>query len=203
MNHTTAIDNPFCPPAKCQRLVAAGAALALSALALPSLAAGMHAHAHGVAELTVAMEGDVLEVAFVSPAASVIGFEHRAHTESEKNAANNAKAILEQPNALLSFTGSECELLKTSVDIASILPSSPGSGVKNGDHSHADHEQENHSEISAHYNYQCKGSDFPSTLELRFFSVFHGIEKIDVMWIGAAAQGGATVTQKNNTIEFK
>ncbi|WP_041522214.1 DUF2796 domain-containing protein [Gilvimarinus agarilyticus] len=202
MNLFNIINNTFLAEAKCQRLAKRAATLTLLALTFPAVAANMHAHSHGVAQLTIAMEGDELAVTIVSPAASIVGFEHKARTDSEKAALDNAKELLEQPNAVLTFTGSDCELHATAIDLTSILPETSGSLTQREGHSHEIHQRENHSEISAHYDYRCQSNHFPRSLELRIFSAFDGIEKIDTMWIHPTTQGGATLTPKDNKVEF-
>ncbi|WP_049722373.1 ZrgA family zinc uptake protein [Gilvimarinus polysaccharolyticus] len=188
-----------------QRMFAAATALALSVLAAPATAAGMQAHAHGVAQLTIAMQGDIMEVALVSPAANIVGFEHKANNAHENAVVAKVQSQLEQPS--LTFIGGDCDLHKTIVDIDEVSP-------PHSDHSHEHHERaqkhaqehaelDNHSEISAQYHYRCTANERPSKLIVGLFNTFEGIERIDAMWIQPAAQGSATLTPKNTTIEFK
>ncbi|MGB1290473.1 MAG: ZrgA family zinc uptake protein, partial [Porticoccaceae bacterium] len=41
-------------------------------------AASLDAHVHGLSQLTIAVEGETVELEFSSPAMNLVGFEHRA-----------------------------------------------------------------------------------------------------------------------------
>ena len=62
-----------------------------SLLTLTSVTAAQQpAHVHGIATLNLAMEGDKLEIEFVSPAGNIVGFEHEAVTAAERRAIRDA-----------------------------------------------------------------------------------------------------------------
>ena len=63
-------------------------------------AAQQSAHVHGIATLNLAMEGDELEIEFVSPAGNIVGFEHEAVTEAERRAIRDAIEQLRKGNEL-------------------------------------------------------------------------------------------------------
>ena len=63
-------------------------------------AAQQSAHVHGIATLNLAMEGDELEIEFVSPAGNIVGFEHKAVTEAERRAIRDAIEQLSKGNEL-------------------------------------------------------------------------------------------------------
>ena len=63
-------------------------------------AARQPAHVHGIATLNLAMEGDKLEIEFVSPAGNIVGFEHEAVTAAERRAIRDAIQQLMKGNEL-------------------------------------------------------------------------------------------------------
>ena len=82
------------------------------------------AHAHGVAHLNVAVEGNDLYIELFSPAANIVGFEHHPRTEKQKAAVNKAIEKLQAGEALFVFSpGAEGKLTKSKVDTAG------GSGI--------------------------------------------------------------------------
>ena len=62
--------------------------------------AQLSAHVHGIATLNLAVEGDDLEIEFVSPAGNIVGFEHEAVTANERRAVRDAVRLLKDGRAL-------------------------------------------------------------------------------------------------------
>lgn len=153
--------------------------LLLSANAIISANAGPHsheAHEHGVAQLTLAIEGNVLAIEFESPAANLVGFEHKARTQEEIKQVKQAKDILNSPEALFSFIGTNCIAQKTTADVSGVK------GDAHNEHKHHDHPK-NHSEITANYLFNCKNSSQLTSLSIALFEKFNGIKIINATWI--------------------
>ncbi|MBU2884355.1 DUF2796 domain-containing protein, partial [Gilvimarinus agarilyticus] len=91
-------------------------------LAPLSSAESLAAHTHGVAHMTIAMADESIAVEIISPAANLVGFEHQAQSEREVSAVKKATKILHQPEKLLTFSGGECSLLDTELDISALKP---------------------------------------------------------------------------------
>ena len=67
-------------------------------------ATGQHdAHVHGVAEITLAVEGREVEIVLMAPAISVVGFEHEAASEVQMEAVSSARELLDNGTALFRF----------------------------------------------------------------------------------------------------
>ena len=54
-------------------------------------APAQQAHLHGIAKLTLVLEGDALEISLESPAANIVGFEHQAISEKHIKAVEKAR----------------------------------------------------------------------------------------------------------------
>ena len=79
------------------------------------------AHVHGVAELTVAKDGTLLEMGFQSPGMNLVGFEHKAHSPSELEAVADTEKKLKDVNFLFEFQNQDCHLSSVNVDISPLL----------------------------------------------------------------------------------
>lgn len=158
------------------------------------------AHLHGFAELEVALEGGQMEIAFESPAVNIVGFEHRTESNEQRAQVQSAKSKLETPAQLFSFFGVSCSVRNVEVDVSALMPVEHDSHDTEHDH---DHEQ-THSEISAHYRFECEdNSSQMSALEVRLFSQFPGLEKLNVMWVTDTRQGAAELTSGSSVVRFR
>lgn len=80
-------------------------------------AAQQSAHVHGIATLNLAMEGDELEIEFVSPAGNIVGFEHEAVTATERRAIRDAVEQLRKGNELFDLPlAASCSLQVAAVE---------------------------------------------------------------------------------------
>lgn len=168
------------------------------------------AHTHGLATFTLVLEKGMVDIEFESPAANLIGFEHKATTQKERDAVVKMKSRLQQVKYLFSFLGIHCEAKKITVDVSSVISSEYDEHQHHGDsevHEHEpkshNHGKSRHSEISAHYRFSCKDSEQLNSLSAMFFKQFPRIEKIDAMWITETEQGTISLTPTNNKILLK
>ena len=183
-------------------------------------AASLDAHVHGVGELTIAIEGKSLEVQFASPAMNLVGFEHKATTAEQIATVKKVETQLNESDALFVITGNACKPAKAVIDVSSLKGDGDShSDEKHGhekhkhDHGHAHnhahdqhHEAEpddSHSEITAHYQFECKNETAVSSIAVQLFQRFPQIEKINAMWVTPTTQGAETLTAKQTVIEFR
>lgn len=179
--------------------------LALPFALLPGfvLAAGQHdhdhhdslgAHEHGAAELDAALDGSMLEIELRSPAMNLVGFEHAPSSDADKRKIADARERLEQPDALFGLPAAAgCKLAETELE----SPLFEGKAHDHGDeheheHEHdGDHESQ-HSEIRAHYHFDCATPQAIQALDLQaLFEAFPGTKKIQAQLIGPNGQRGA------------
>lgn len=171
----------------------------------------LKAHVHGLSELTIAMENNVVEIQLTSPAMNLVGFEHSASSKTDIAAVENAESILRQHKALFSFSDAGCKHLETNVDTSTLIDSDNHehdhhhqSHKDEHHHDHEDHdEDESHSEIVANYKYSCKDSSKLSSIEVGLFESFHGIHKIQAMWVVHAKQGSKELRASDTVIGFR
>ena len=177
------------------------------------LSVGLGAHVHGWSELMIAMEDKALEIELRSPATNLVGFEHKATTKKDIAAIENALSLLARHELLFSFSGGNCSLTNTTVDISGLTGNNDHDHDHDHDHeknnhSHDEHkdnhaEHDNHSDIIANYHYNCEEIATLTSITVDFFEIFSGIQQIRAMWITEKRQDAKTLSSKNNTIDLR
>ena len=176
-------------------------------------ATSLDTHVHGLSELNIAMEEETLEIQLVSPAMSLLGFEHKASTREQLAAVESAELQLRKHEALFLFSDSHCEHVKTSIDVSGLIKNDNhayANQKKSIEHEyahnpeHEDHAQhDSHSEIIASYQYRCVNKSNLSAITVNLFRLFPSVHKIHVMWVKPTQQGAVTLTSNNHIIEFR
>jgi hypothetical protein len=156
-------------------------------------------HLHGHAELRLALENSSLEVYLESPSANIVGFEHRATSDQQIQAAEAAKSILESPTEIFSFSDGNCSLSHSNVDFSAILQTAENH--QGGDHNDA--HQVDHSEITVGYKYHCQQGGELDVIRVELVDHFPGIEKIKVIWLTETKQGTVELTPESNLIQIR
>ena len=185
---------------------------ALSSLSLAhAQQANLGAHVHGVSELNIVIEGNKLEMQLRSPTINIVGFEHKASTAQQIRKVKQSEVKLHDHKSLFSFSSGGCKLTQAKIDLSDLIEhkttekdAHTHDHHKNDlDHSH-EHEDEHgdHSEIVAHYYYDCEDMDELSSISLGFFDVFPVMQQIKSMLITTSGQGAASLTRSNKTITF-
>merc|ERR1711941_213644 len=162
-----------------------------------------HSHVHGVAELMLAQEGNQLEILLESPAANIVGFEHKATSAEQIATVEQAEKLLNTPLKLFSFNG-ECNIHEVELE-----EHGHEHHDHDGEHHHAEHKHEHHSdhekheeehasshgEISVHYHFDCQSGDDVSAVTLNLKQHFPAIESLSVSWITEQGQGAVTLDE--------
>jgi len=110
-------------------------------------------HDHGVAQLSLALENQHLEVEFVSPAFNLVGFEHKVRTEAQHQAVNQMLKTLHQSYQMVRLDESAlCLLDRTEIE-QNLLAGDDHEGHKDHD-DHDEHEghkgHDDHDEHEGH-----------------------------------------------------
>ena len=183
---------------------------------ISSHALGQHtrhgAHLHGVAELTVAVEENAIEMMFTAPAASVVGFESEAASSEQVKAVEDARLVLRDPFRLVTFVGKKCDLIQAVVDLTAISSSQKDEhddheeGHDDHEEGHDDHDsadgEESHSDITAKYEFECSSDGQLKKLEFGPDELLFGLDKVNVMWVSESGQGAAEVTADQLVVEL-
>jgi len=148
-------------------------------------------HVHGEAQLLIALEGNSLEIEFLSPAANIVGFEHLPVNTVQRQAVESAIDTLKQASLLFSFPPTaKCD--SVSIEVESPLTD---------DDAH-DHEERAHSDFTGHYHYQCANMSLLDKIEIDLFRQFPGVEHLEVQSISKRGQQKIDLTPGHSTLEF-
>jgi hypothetical protein len=181
------------------------------------------AHEHGVAQMNVAFEGNELYIELISPAANIVGFEHQPRTQDQKAAVKAAIKKLEAGEKIFSFpsaAGGSLVKSKVHTDINNDYShesdeakshehdeTSTDAGHETEKHGHEEHqhgdEHERHSEFKAEYHFVCKKPEKLVYVDVMLFSVFSGIEHIEVQLLTGTKQTAYELTVTKKKILFK
>lgn len=140
----------------------------------------LDAHVHGLSEMTMAIEGETLDIQLISPTINLFGFEHKASNKKEITIINNAKALLSNTASLFSFSGGGCSLINTVIDVSGLIKfheSGHEHQPKQNKKSHDDHsvQEESHNQLVANYRYHCEEITTLSAITVLAFDQFSGI----------------------------
>jgi hypothetical protein len=195
----------------CSAFAGAVAAALVHALTItPALAGDRREagrHEHGTGELSVAIDGNDVEVELEGPAANFIGFEYQPSTAAEQQALDAALATLREPGQLLAWPAAAgCQLVS-----AEVTPPDYGEAEENGDHGDPhdgeaddDHAGEvGHSEIAALYAYRCSKPGSLDALRVLVFERFPQTERLAAGVAGPGGQTGATLTPAATVLKLR
>ena len=110
---------------------------------------GRHAdaHVHGVSVLQIAVEGASVAMELRAPGADIVGFEHAAQADADKDAVEAALTLLRDPVALFGLAGCTADEIEAHVDIEGEDHAGHGHEDKHEDHDAHAHEGEHHDEL--------------------------------------------------------
>jgi hypothetical protein len=177
-------------------------AAAITLLAATSIvSAEQSAHVHGLAEFTLAAEGDVIQMRLASPAMNILGFEHEPRNKEQTKILEHALKKLNKPESLISFKGGQCRF--TSVELDNPFEAHEDHDKHDHDeHKHAEHEATEHREFVVEYQAQCKKMNELKAINFTLLTEFKSIEKLDVQYILSGKQGGVTLNSKASRLSI-
>ena len=149
-------------------------------------------HEHGVGELNIATEGDVIEFEFMIPGADIVGFEYVA--KSDADIASIKKALQTFENYENIFTlpkNSRCQLtekqvaLKEDEDDHDDHEGHDDHDDHEGHDDHDEHAEENHNEFYAKYSFECGDIKAINNVEFPYFSTFPNSGELEVQFISS------------------
>jgi hypothetical protein len=171
-------------------------------------------HEHGVASLTLVIEGTVMQVELDSPAMNLVGFEHAPASDAERKRLDDALAVLADWRRLFRLSDEAgCELVQTEVegppgrlveDGAGRTNREPAKAPGHGhEHGHGnDHAGAAHADIRAAYRLDCRDPGALTRLDLGLFDAFPGTERVRVQFVTASGQGAVELTPADPVLWF-
>jgi hypothetical protein len=149
-------------------------------------------HVHGFVSINLAIDDEELQIEFVSPAESIVGFEYAPSNATERKAVADAIELLRDPAKLFVLPADKDEHAKHGED-----------EHDNDDHAHEVSEAgEGHSEFHAHYHFDCKNTAI-ETIELRVFETWPRIEEVRVQALTPRGQFGGNIVTSDPVIRLQ
>lgn len=177
----------------------------------------LEAHVHGVGEVNLAIDGTHLLVELHAPGMDIVGFEHAAGSEADREAVAGALERLERAASVLTLPRSAgCEMETASVDLHGETELHEHDEV----HAHAeahDHEDEHaehhddshehgddrgHTEFEASYLFDCAAIENLTSITFSYFDQFAPEAELRVQVVGPAGASAFTVTARNPEVDL-
>ena len=170
-------------------------AVCLLGLALAPVVLAQHApHAHGVAELRVAVDGKRLHIELESPLDNLVGFEHAPQTARERAALAAAEKTLRGGDALFVLPA-EAGCVLEAVELESPYPQSAGD-----DPAHGPDDEEGHSDMDVTYEFDCANPAALNAMRVNLSAVFPRMQRVLAETATPAGQGKATLDKSRRTL---
>lgn len=155
-------------------------------------------HEHGAAQMTIAVGGNGLEIQLETPAANILGFEHEAKSDEDKETLKAQKSKLQMIDTLFAVNA-EAKCVPGNSKVISPL------FEEHDDHADEkhEHEEETHSDIDVNWTFNCKDSKAIDHVDVKLFSMFpKGFEKIKVDWVTDSSASTVSLTE-DGMVKFK
>ncbi len=157
------------------------------------------AHEHGGGQLNVAIEKNQMMLELSLPAMNVVGFEHPANNQAERDQVTHAAELLSDGMLLFSpSAAAKCVLVDAQVESALITDSADQHAEE-----HVDEHENEHADFDASYEFDCAQPAQLKTLTLSLFERFAGTQHLRAQVITGAGQSAAELTVDDNIIKLK
>ncbi len=155
-------------------------------------------HTHGDAVLAVVLEGNAVTIELDSPLFNLVGFEHQAETDVQRQVVTETEARLVQGESLFEFNSE-----------AKCFPREPVApihlGAQHEDKSEQDHAKEHdeeddseHSDVILTYTFDCANPAALTSATVKLFDYFEHMDEIDLVFLGPTTQKHQTLSAANN-----
>lgn len=159
------------------------------------------AHQHGHAEVQFAVSGSSVDVIFTSPAHNLLGFEHKARTEEQKQLILEIRDWL-GTTPLINTPENTCTISQATVDVEA-MEEEVSHGDTHDHHEHADDHSQGHSDIEVTQTLTCPGIEAATELRSNLSSQFPGINQLDVAWVGPRGQGSVRLANGDHRFSLR
>jgi hypothetical protein len=162
-------------------------------------------HAHGVAEINIAIDGGKAEVEFRAPAENVMGFEHEAKSESDKKKRDAALRTVQtkMPQMVVFDPKLSCKLSEVKTEVVEEKEegskSQPG---KTGDQHKDQKRSGEHWEVRATFGVACAKALAGSRVTFGVNKTFPALHETKVQVLGDFKQSGATIKKDKGEVRF-
>lgn len=159
------------------------------------------AHEHGKAQLSIAIDGNIIEAIFQSPMANIVGFEYEPKSDEERQKIKTVQEPLIQGTPLFNFNSeANCKLSKANLESA-VFADATATTTESNNSSETD-KPKDYKDLTATWTYECAEPSKLTGADIKLFSVFStGLEQLKVEWITDKGANARDLT-KDETITF-
>lgn len=162
------------------------------------------AHVHGQAVLSVAVDGDILNIGLESPLDNLLGFERAPRTEAERQRVRAAVAQLREGSSMfVADPAAQCTLQSVELDSEALAPELLGKPAAAKEaHAHGK-EGHQHGDMDVGYVFTCRQMSALSAIEVGLFKAFPKMKRLSVQVAGKGGQSAQRLTPQAARIVFK
>lgn len=147
------------------------------------------AHTHGLADMAIVFEDNLIDISFSAPAESLVGFEHIAESAKDKQKVKQVRAIL--TNTLnISDLEAHCSVIDKHINTDQVLADTK---------EHVETKNQ-HAEVKFNFRYKCNNISEIETITIKLFEHFPRLERIRAVWLTNTTQGLQELTAQSNHI---
>ncbi|MBL4599706.1 MAG: DUF2796 domain-containing protein [Rhizobiaceae bacterium] len=154
------------------------------------------AHEHGVSELKIAIDGNLLQIELEAPGSDIVGFEHEAEGDEQKKALQTALSNLGDPMRIFDFPEAAGCSVTASKAAFELEHEEEHEGEKHED------EEEGHAEFHVSYSLTCTSPERLTNIGLKFFDLFPNAKEIEVAAVSGNGQMAAEIKQDERIIDL-
>lgn len=171
----------------------------LAAFALNAPAADRPtAHQHGIAALSVAVDGDRLELELDGPLDSLLGFERAPRDARETDAVRALAATLRSGRTWRPTPAAQCRL--ESVRLAS--DALPAALLGEPEAASRRAPADDHADLLASYRWRCAAPAALKDLDVQLFAAFPRLRRLDVQIVGPRGQSAVVLQPGRSRVEL-
>lgn len=157
------------------------------------------AHEHGGGQLNVVVEQNTLMIDLSLPAMNIVGFEHPANNENERNQISRAADLLRDGTRLFVPTPeAKCALIRSEVESALL-----GHLQHNHDDAEPNEEEREHADFDMSYEFNCETPSQLYTMTLSLFEHFPGTHHLRTQVITPSGQTGGELTHEKSILKLR
>ena len=157
------------------------------------------AHEHGVSQLKIALDGNLLQFELEAPGSDIVGFEHEAENDDQKKSIQSALSMLGDPMKIFDFpTAAGCSVTASEAAFET-EHEEEHEGEKHDDH---DGEEEGHAEFHVSYSLTCTSPQSLANLGLKFFDLFPEAKELEVEAVSNNGQIALEIMRDEKSIDL-
>ncbi|MFK5981208.1 MAG: DUF2796 domain-containing protein [Rhizobiaceae bacterium] len=156
------------------------------------------AHEHGVSQLKIALDGKLLQFELEAPGSDIVGFEHEAENETQKESIQSALSMLGDPMSIFDFpVAARCSVTASDAKFET-EHEEEHEGKKHDDHD----DEEGHAEFHVSYSLTCTSPQSLANLGLKFFDLFPEAKELEVEAISNNGQLVLEIKRDEKSIDL-